>query len=72
MITKQFIIKCIENSRGDDLVRAKIAFRDFSAEEMKQEYGQSGKTRKEVLGDYWLHDKMCNMAIAAVELQIDY
>ena len=67
MDVKQFIIGCIENNRGDDLQRAKAAFRNFSAEEMKEEHGQSGRTRREILDEHWNHDKDCNAAISLVE-----
>lgn len=61
--TKEFIIHCIKNERGDDLARARCAFHSFSPEEMQEQYGQSGRTRQEVLDDHFLYDQKCNDAI---------
>lgn len=49
---KSIILSALRQTRGDDLERAKIAFRNYSPEEMKEQHGLSGKTRAEVLKEY--------------------
>lgn len=41
--------------RGDDLERAKAAFKYCTPKEMKQLYGQSGQTRQQILDEYQEH-----------------
>jgi hypothetical protein len=42
----------LKNSFGDDLERAEAAFRGLSQEAMNKNYGESGKTRHEILEGY--------------------
>ena len=42
----------VRNARGDYLHRARAAFRNCSPEQMNSQYGQSGKTRNEIIADY--------------------
>lgn len=37
---------------GDDLERSKAAFKGLAARVMDSEYGQSGKTRYQIIADY--------------------
>jgi hypothetical protein len=56
-----YILRKIEATRGDDLERAKKFFAEFSEQEMNEQHGQSGRTRREVLKGYEesraLHDE---------------
>ena len=63
---KQFIIDCINQHRGDDLVRTKAAFKNLSPEEMQEHWGLSSQTRQQVLTGLLLREKRCNDAIAAI------
>ena len=48
----QIALRALEVYRGDDFCRAEHAFRGLSDKEMDKEYGQSGKTRKQILDGY--------------------
>lgn len=65
--TKKFVLNCIEQHRGDDLVRAKMAFKDCTPEEMNQEHGESGQTRQQILDGYNKRNLQCDNAIAELE-----
>ncbi len=45
----RYVMQC---AKGDDLERATRAFAGLSPEEMSKEYGQSGRTRLEILNGY--------------------
>ena len=49
MTPKEYILRMLESSRGDDLERAEMAFR---GQGMDMEYGKSGRTRREILEAY--------------------
>ena len=63
MTVQKFVIQCISQARGDDLARAKMAFKGFNTEQMQQQHGQSGHTRKQVLDEYQSHSDMCDAAV---------
>lgn len=50
--SKALAIRAMEQSMGDDLERAKSAFRNLSPQEMTQQYGHSGMTRQEIVDGY--------------------
>jgi hypothetical protein len=60
MSIKVTIQKALEQYRGDDLERAKAAFRGCTPEQMNQPWGESGMTRAEYL-------KRCEQHVKAVE-----
>jgi len=62
-------VRALESARGDDSARARAAFRGYSTEQMKQQHGQSGKTRSEILQQYEDSDAEVNAAIAWVKAQ---
>lgn len=66
--TKQFIVSCIEQHRGDDFYRAGLEFRDCTPKEMSQPYGQSGQTRQQILDSYKEHERQCNEAVTELEM----
>lgn len=53
--TRRFVLGALENAMGDDLYRAQRAFRGLTSEQMNQQYGESGKTRNEILAEYEAH-----------------
>lgn len=55
--------------RGDDLYRARAAFRGMSATQMAEQHGQSGRTRQEILAEYEEHDVRIQRAIDWVVAQ---
>ncbi len=61
---KEFIIDCIEEARGDDLIRAE---RSFSGLDMSKKHGESGQTRQSVLDGYIAHNDKCNEAIDFID-----
>ncbi len=68
---KKMAIQALEDKKGDDTYRAKMAFRNCSPEQMKQEYGQSGETRQAILDSYIERDKRIDAAIAWVRSMPD-
>lgn len=66
---KQVAIKALYQMLGDDLIRARNAFHHCTPEQMRQKYGQSGKTRIEIIMEYEAHDAKVKAAIAWVEDQ---
>lgn len=63
---KELAIQALQNMKGDDTYRARAAFRGMNAEQMKQQHGQSGKTRAQILAEYEAHDAKVDAAIAWV------
>lgn len=63
MHPKLTIRKALEQYRGDDLYRARSAWRGLSPEEMNKKYGQSGKTRAEILAGYEAHSDEVDAAL---------
>ena len=64
---KDFIIRCIEESRGDDYERAKRAFQNCTPKEMREAYGASSMTRQEILDGYAKRNKKITDAINHVK-----
>ncbi len=58
----QFIKNAMANAAGDDLERAERAFSKCSQEQMNSEYGQSGRTRRQILDEYKAHRQRWNAA----------
>ena len=50
--SKEVILAALHSYRGDDLERANIAFQNYSAKELDQEYGSSGQTPSAMLQGY--------------------
>lgn len=71
MNNKAMAIAALECFRGDNLQRAQSAFRGLSEQAMDEMYGQSGKTRWEILKGYQEHDAAVTAAIAWVRSQAD-
>ena len=66
MSSRELVIQALEQYRGDNLHRARMAFRHCSPAELQMEYGQSGRTRAEILDEYEKHDAAVNAALAWV------
>ena len=49
---KEIILAALHNYRGDDLIRAEIAFKHLTEIELDMQYGQSGKTHRQILKEY--------------------
>lgn len=64
---KDTLKRALENYRGDDLYRARAAFRGRTPEQMQEQYGQSGRTFAEILRGYEAHDANVAKALAFVE-----
>lgn len=65
--TKELILRALSSYLGDDLYRAKNAFRNCSPKEMNEQYGHSGRTRQEILNEYQKHHDNVQEAIALVK-----
>lgn len=63
---KQLAIKALEQMRGDDLYRARAAFRNCTPKEMNAKYGMSDQTRAEILAGYEVHDAKVTAALVWV------
>jgi hypothetical protein len=63
----EFIIQCLENAKGDDSYRAKLAFKGMTHQQMQEKHGQSGKTRQQILDGYLAHDSFVEQAIEWVK-----
>lgn len=66
---QKLAIQALGNMRGDDLCRARNAFKGCTPEQMGEQYGQSGKTRREILAEYEEHEERVNAAIQWVKEQ---
>ena len=60
----KFIADAIECRRGDDLYRARSAFRNFTPEQMNEFHGQSGFTRQQIVDQYVAFEAKCDEAKA--------
>jgi hypothetical protein len=61
------IIELLQQSKGDDTARARVAFIRCTPDEMDEYPGMSGKTRREILADYEKHDAKIDAAIEWVK-----
>lgn len=64
--SKALIIRVLENSRSDNLYRAKAAFKNYSEEQMDRPYGQSDQTPRQILAGYATADAAVDTALADV------
>jgi len=67
---KDYILRMVKMQTGDNLERAKAAFRNLSDDDLDRQYGQSGQTCRQILAEYqtardyhvkaiaWLEDKL--------------
>jgi hypothetical protein len=49
---KEYVVDVMREARGDDLERARRAFRGLTLKQMDEEHGQSGVPRSEILHEY--------------------
>jgi hypothetical protein len=64
---KKTVLAALERARGDDLARARIAFRNRTPAQMQEQYGLSGKTCAQIVAEYEEHEAEINEAIAWVK-----
>ncbi len=62
-IVIEYIRRVLDNAKGDDLERATAAFRGCTPDRMQEEYGQSGRTRQEILDSYQQQRAIANQAV---------
>jgi hypothetical protein len=67
---KTTLLRALSNFMGDDLERAKWAFHGCTPEQMQELWGQSGKTRAEILAEYQSHSDSVNAAIEFVKVSL--
>lgn len=48
----ELAIQALKSMKGDDLQRAKSAFKNCNEKQMQEFYGQSGKTRAQIIKEY--------------------
>lgn len=60
------MLAALRQYRGDDLERAKAAFRGCSPEQMQEVWSGNGETRQEVLDEYQNHVDIVDAAVAAI------
>jgi len=66
---KRLAVQALENMKGDDSYRARMAFRHCTPEQMQEQHGASGRTRAQVLAEYEASDARIDAAIAWVQAQ---
>lgn len=66
---KELAIRALENMMGDDAARARIEFRGLTIKQMQEQYGQSGRTREQVLAEYEGYEAKVRAAIDWVKAQ---
>ena len=64
---KDYIVKVLKDVQGDDLERAERCFAGFSPQQMQEQHGASGQTRKQVLDSYRKQRNLHARAIAFAE-----
>jgi hypothetical protein len=65
--TKRVVLAALRAYKGDDHLRARHAFGRLSEEQLDEQHGQSGKTRRQIWGDYENHANAVDAAIGEVE-----
>ncbi len=66
----QTAIYALEQMKGDNLARARAAFRGMTAKQLNEPHANAGMTRLEVLNGYETHDRKCDAAIAWIKTTI--
>lgn len=61
--TKKLVLQGLQYLRGDNLERAKMAFRGLNPQQMQEQHGESGKTRQQLLDEYQRHEDEVTTAI---------
>jgi len=65
---KQLIIRALNNLKGDDLERARMAFRDYTPQKLNDTfYGDSGRTPAQIIKDYEERNALIDEAIEWVK-----
>ena len=64
---KELTLRALSQMLGDDTAIARHEFKNCTPAQMKEEYGQSGKKRAEIIAQYEAHDTKVNAAIAWVQ-----
>ena len=64
---KALTIRAVQNAKGDDLYRARAAFKGLSEKQINEEYGESGKTRNEIIAEYEAHESQHDAAIGWIK-----
>jgi hypothetical protein len=64
---KEFVLQTLKNCRGDDLYRARSAFKGWPEEAMNRPYRQSDKTPRQILEEYEKAENKLNEAIKWVQ-----
>ena len=67
MDPKEVLRRALGQYQGDDLARARAAFRNCTPEQMQQEHGFSGQTRAQILAGYEQHAADCAAALRWLE-----
>lgn len=68
---KAYALNSVEYRKGDDLQRARAAFRGFDATAMDRQYGQSGKTPRQILAEYEAHNAEVDEVLAWLKGKLD-
>ena len=64
MTPKETVLQALSHYRGDNTLCAMSAFKNCTPAQMREQYGQSGETRAQILAGYLEHDKRVDAAIA--------
>lgn len=66
-VHRELAIRALQQMKGDDLYRAEAAFRGLPPDEMKRQYGDSGKTRQQIIDEYRERNAKVDAAIEWVK-----
>ena len=58
---RDFAIKAVERSKGDDLARARLFWKDLTPKQMQEPYGNS--TRAQAMAEWSEWEAKCNETI---------
>lgn len=65
--TAKYIRDRFEQTRNDDLERAEAAFRGLPPHLMQGQYGESGKTRQQILDEYRAERRVFERALSDLD-----
>ena len=60
---QELAIRALEDTRGDNAARARLAFGNCTREQMQELYRESGQTRAQILAGHVLHDAKVEAAM---------
>lgn len=57
------VLRALAQARGDDAYRARMAWGNLPDAELDKEYGESGRTRRQIMAGYKAHEDELDRAV---------